>query len=71
MKNKLFNYLCILLGGIAIFVADTAKKNDVYILSIGILLLMLGLYRLSRGISDNKPKDNFVKTEEIEDEEIQ
>lgn len=71
MKRKLLNYLSILAGGIAIFIADTENKNDVYILSIGILLLMFGLFGLSRHISGNKPEDDFIKTEEIDDEEIQ
>jgi hypothetical protein len=71
MKGKLFNYIFILLGGIAIFMADTEDKNDVYILSGGILLLMFGLYRLSRGISNAKPEETFIKTEETkEDEEV-
>ena len=71
MKGKLFNYIFIMLGGIAIFIADTEDKNDVYILSGGILLLMFGLYRLSRGISNTKPQESFIKTEKIkEDEEV-
>lgn len=69
MKGKLFNYIFILLGGIAIFIADTEDKNDVYILSAGILLLMFGLYRLSRGISNGKPEETFIKTEDIEEDE--
>ena len=71
MKRKLLNYIFILIGGIAIFTADTEDKNDVYILSVGILLLMFGLFGLSRHIFDDKPKDDFIKTEDIDDEEVQ
>lgn len=71
MKGKLFNYISIFLGVVAIFIADTEDKNDVYILSGGILLLMFGLYGLSRGISNTKPEETFIKTEKIkEDEEV-
>ncbi|NQX86918.1 MAG: hypothetical protein HRT67_13645 [Flavobacteriaceae bacterium] len=67
MKKKWLNYVFILLGGFAIFIADAKDRKDDYILIIGIMLLMFGLYRLTRGISNTKPEAPFVKSETDEE----
>ena len=68
--SRILNFLMIVIGCIiAIYAKSDASQNQ-YLLIIGIMLLMLGLYRLSRGISDRKPNDTFVveeKKDETED----
>lgn len=63
--RKLLNYLFIIVGaGIAIY-AQADEQQDTLILVIGIVVLMIGIYRISKTIGD-KPKgpDGFVKTED-------
>jgi len=66
--SKLLNYLLIIIGAIIAIYAQADKQQDTLVLVGGIVLLMLGIYRISRNISD-KPKgpDGFVKTEKEDD----
>lgn len=54
LNSRTFNFILILVGGIIALYADAEDQQEVYILLIGIMILMFGLYRLSRGISDRK-----------------
>ncbi len=54
LNSRTFNFILILVGGIIAIYAKAEEQQDVYILLIGVMLLMFGLYRLSRGISDRK-----------------
>ncbi len=54
LNSRTFNFILILVGGIIALYANAEEEQEVYILLIGIIILMLGLYRLSRGISDRK-----------------
>lgn len=49
--NKNINYLFILLGGIAALYAQAGEEQNEYLLISGIVLLMIGLYRVSRNLS--------------------
>ncbi|AXT20238.1 hypothetical protein D7030_03745 [Flavobacteriaceae bacterium AU392] len=49
--SRLINYLFIIIGGIIALYVNSEDTQNVYFLILGIFLLMLGLYRLSRGIS--------------------
>jgi uncharacterized membrane protein YqgA involved in biofilm formation len=63
--SKILNYVLIILGAAIAIYAQAEEKQDVLILVIGIVVLMIGIYRISRNIGD-KPKgpDGFVKTED-------
>ena len=54
LNSRIFNFMLILVGGMIAIYAKAEEQQDVYILLIGIILLMFGLYRLSRGISSRK-----------------
>lgn len=56
-SSKTFNFILILVGGIIALYANADEEQELYILLIGIMILMFGLYRLSRGIS-SKTEDN-------------
>ena len=50
-KNRIVNVILILTGGLIALYAQAEENQNVYILIGGIVMLMTGLYRLSRGIS--------------------
>jgi len=56
LNSRTFNFILILVGGLIALYADAEKQQEVYILLVGIMILMFGLYRLSRGISDKNKK---------------
>ena len=63
--SRIVNIILILVGGLIAIYAQAEENQNVYILIGGIILLMTGLYRLSRGISDKPTKnDSFIKEEE-------
>ncbi len=43
--------------------SQAEENQNVYILIGGIVMLMTGLYRLSRGISGKDADDSFIKNE--------
>ena len=67
LNSRTFNFILILVGGIIAIYAKAEEQQDVYILLIGVMLLMFGLYRLSRGIS-SKTK-NTDKSTNLDEEE--
>ena len=67
LNSRTFNFILILVGGIIAIYAKAEEQQDVYILLIGVMLLMFGLYRLSRGIS-SKPESNDKFTNLDEEE---
>ena len=48
--SKKISYILIILGGLVAFYAQAEKQQNEYLLIGGIVLLMLGLYRLARTI---------------------
>ncbi len=50
--NRFFNYFLIGLGGLVALYANAYESQNTYILIGGVVMLMTGLYRLSRGISN-------------------
>jgi len=66
LNSRTFNFILILVGGIIALYAKAEEQQELYILLIGIMILMFGLYRLSRGISDRKmnSEDTISKDEE-------
>lgn len=65
--SKIINYIFILFGAVIAIYAQAGEKQDTKVLVIGIVVLMIGIYRISKTIGD-KPKgpEGFVKTEEDE-----
>ncbi|MFI1743152.1 hypothetical protein [Thalassobellus sediminis] len=57
---KYLNYLLIIIGGFVAMYAKTGLEQNQYILIGGIVLLMIGVYRISKTIpSKNTDEDNF------------
>jgi len=67
LKSRIINFILILVGGIVAIYAKAEEDQNVYILLAGLMLLMFGLYRLSRGISSRKIDDSTQV--ELDDEE--
>lgn len=68
MSSRTLNFLMILVGGIIALYAETGDDQNVYILIGGIFLLMVGLYRLSKGIPSKNAHEeqSYVIHEEEE-----
>lgn len=62
--SKTLNYLFIIIGAVVAIYAQAGEQQDTTVLVVGIMMLMVGIYRISRNIGD-KPKgpDGFIKTE--------
>lgn len=56
-KSRLVNIILILTGGLIALYAQAEENQNVYILIGGIVMLMTGLYRLSRGISRKQDEE--------------
>ena len=67
----LFNFICIVIGGIIAIYAQAEEKQNTYLLMGGIILLMLGIYRTSRNIPskyDKQEEETFVKSEKVDED---
>ena len=65
--SRLISYLCIIAGGIIAIYAQAEAKQNTYLLMGGIVLLMLGIYRISRNIPskyDTQDDETFIKSED-------
>ena len=68
--SRLINIVCIVLGGAIAIFAQAEEKQNVYVLIVGIVLLMFGIYRTSRSIPskfEKQDEESFIKTEKDED----
>jgi len=64
-NSRILNFILILIGGIIALFAESGEDQNVYVLLGGIMLLMIGLYRLSRRI----PSKSINEDTSIIDEE--
>ena len=67
LNSRIFNFFLILFGGIVAVYIQSKENQNVYVLLGGIILLMIGLYRLSKGIPDKSEggdEDNFIEKDE-------
>jgi len=55
--SRYINYLLILVGGIIAIYAQAQVEQNQYILIGGILMLMVGIYRLSKHIPSKSEKE--------------
>ncbi len=58
--SRLFNVLLIVLGAIVAVYAKAGAEQNVYILIAGIVLLMLGVYRISRNIPSKNDQETHT-----------
>ncbi|MFC0604842.1 hypothetical protein [Winogradskyella pulchriflava] len=68
--SRIINLICIVVGGIIAIYAQAEEKQNTYLLMGGIMLLMFGIYRMSRNIPskyDKEQEDTIVKSENDED----
>ena len=61
--NIFFNYFLIGLGGLVALYANAYESQNTYILIGGVVMLMTGLYRLSRGISNKANSSEHEKNQ--------
>ena len=55
--SRLINMLLIIFGAFVAIYAKAGEKQNVYILIVGIVLLMLGVYRISRNIPNKNDQE--------------
>lgn len=61
---KYLNYILIILGTTIAIYAKTSTEQNQYILIGGIVLLMIGIYRISKTIPSKQEEDSdFTKNE--------
>lgn len=66
--SKILSLVCIIVGGAIAIYAQAETKQNAYLLVVGIVLLMFGVYSISRNIPskfDNQKEETFVKSEKI------
>ena len=54
---KYLNYILIIIGACVAFYANAEKEQNQYILIGGIVLLMIGIYRISKSIPSKNNED--------------
>ena len=59
---KYFNYLLIILGAIVALYSKAGTEQNQYILIGGIVVLMIGIYRISRNIPSKNDEDDTQNT---------
>ncbi|WOD44030.1 hypothetical protein [Hwangdonia lutea] len=65
---KYFNYILIVLGAIIAIYSKAGAEQNQYVLIGGIMVLMIGIYRISRGIPSKNTDDEDVVNTNKEDE---
>ncbi|MFY0715185.1 hypothetical protein J1D01_16080 [Seonamhaeicola sp. NFXS20] len=59
---KYLNYILIVIGAIVALYANSEEEQNQYILIAGIVLLMVGIYRISKTIPSKIDKDDNQNT---------
>lgn len=57
------NYILIIVGAFVATYAKIGAKQNQYLLILGIVLLMIGIYRISKTIPHKADSDNLDNTE--------
>jgi len=65
-SSRTVNFILILMGGIVAIYAEAQETQNIYILLGGVMILMIGLYRLSKGISSKKDDQDTTIFEDKE-----
>ncbi|TXG39428.1 hypothetical protein [Seonamhaeicola maritimus] len=61
---KYFNYILIILGAVVALYANSEEEQNQYILIGGIILLMIGIYRISKTIPSKRDIEDDLNNEE-------
>ena len=64
--SRVISFIFILLGGAVAFYAQAEERQNTYILILGIVLLMIGLYRISSNIPSKQDQQESTKMEDDE-----
>ena len=65
--SRVISFICIFVGGVVALYAQAGEQQNEYLLIGGIMVLMAGIYRLSRYIPskfDTQENETFIKTED-------
>lgn len=62
--SKSINYILILLGGLVALYAQAGESQNQYLLIGGVVVLMIGLYRISRNLSSKHEPSEQEESEE-------
>lgn len=60
---KYINYIFIILGAMVAIYAKTGTEQNQSILIGGIVMLMVGVYRISKSVPSKNEADDFIKDE--------
>lgn len=63
-----FNYILIILGAIVALYSKAGEEQNQYILIGGIVILMIGIYRISKNIPSKNTDENDVFNTDNDDE---
>ena len=61
--SKNINYIFILVGAIGTFYAEKQEPQNQFLLIGGVVLLMIGIYRISKHIPSKKDQNDDVENE--------
>ncbi|WP_406683972.1 hypothetical protein N1F78_14960 [Seonamhaeicola sp. MEBiC1930] len=61
---KYLNYILIVIGAIIALYANSKQEQNQFILIIGIVFLMIGIYRISRTIPSKREREDELNNEE-------
>lgn len=59
IEMKYLNYILLLMGAIVAIYAKTGTEQNQTILIVGIMLLMLGIYRISKTVPSKNEEEHF------------
>ncbi len=63
---KYFNYILIIIGAVIALYSKAGTQQNQYVLIGGIVVLMIGIYRISRNIPSKNDEGNTQDTNEEE-----
>ena len=69
-RSRIISIICLVVGGCVAIYAQAEEQQNTYLLIGGIVLLMIGVYSISRNIPskyDKEESDSFVKSEPEDD----
>jgi len=66
MHSKVVAIILIIIGSFIAIYAKAGEEQNIYVLIVGIVVLMLGLYRLSQGIPSKDPDNTLSDNHENE-----
>jgi putative Mn2+ efflux pump MntP len=68
--SRIISLVCIICGGAVAVYAQAEEQQNTYLLIGGIVLLMIGVYSISRNIPskcDKQEEESFIKSEPEDD----